>query len=90
MQEANFRCEDCGDSTTELNIHHSGYLKGVPAWEHPDELLHCLCKPHHKERQSIEESLKLEMMKRLRRVPIARLKSVFWSVMEEAMKEAAA
>lgn len=87
MSESNFCCEDCADKDTELNVHHSAYLKGVPVWEHPNELLHCLCRPCHKERQSVEESLKIEMMKRLRKVPIVRLKAVFFSVLSEALKE---
>jgi hypothetical protein len=89
LNDANFKCEDCGDEKTELNVHHSAYLRGIPAWDHPDELLHCLCRPCHKERQAVEESLKIEMMKRLRRVPIARLKAVFFAVLDEALKEAA-
>ena len=88
LSAADFKCEDCGDASTELNIHHSAYLKGQPAWEHPDELLHCLCRPCHKTRQEVEESLKIEMMKRLRRVPTKRLKAVFFYVMAEALKEA--
>jgi len=40
------------------------------------------------QRQAVEESLKIEMMKRLQRVPIARLKAVFFGVLDEALKEA--
>jgi 5-methylcytosine-specific restriction endonuclease McrA len=90
LNAANFKCENCGSPDNELNVHHSGYLKGQPAWEHPDELLHCLCRDCHKDRQQIEESLKLEMMKRLRKVPNERLKSVCFFVIEEALKETAA
>jgi 5-methylcytosine-specific restriction endonuclease McrA len=90
FKASNFKCEDadCGDDTRELNVHHSAYLKGVPVWDHPDELLHCLCRECHQERQSVEESLKIEMMKRLRKVPIERLKKVFFNVLDEALKEA--
>jgi len=56
-------------------------------WEYPDELLHALCADCHVERQQIEDSLKLELMKRLKSVPIKRLKKILWRVMEDAMKE---
>jgi hypothetical protein len=88
FQDANFKCEDCANGHEELNVHHSAYLKDIPAWDHPKELLHCLCRSCHKERQSVEDSLKIEMMKRLRRVPTERLKQVFFTVMSEALKEA--
>lgn len=89
LSAANFKCENCGATDNELNVHHSGYLKGQPAWEHPDELLHCLCRDCHKERQATEESLKLEMMKRLRRVRTERIKAVCFDILEQAIKEAA-
>jgi hypothetical protein len=89
LNAADFKCSDagCGNADNELNVHHSAYLRGVPVWEHPDELLHCLCCECHKERQAVEESLKIEMMKRLRKVPIERLKTMFFYVLSEALKE---
>jgi len=89
LNAANFKCENCGSVNNELNVHHSAYLKGQPAWEHPVELLHCLCRPCHKERQQIEDSLKIEMMKRLRQVPTQRLKEVVFAVLKSALEEAA-
>ncbi len=87
LSDADFTCEECRNQEKELNVHHSAYLRGIPAWQHPDSLLHCLCRDCHKQRQEVEESLKLEMMKRLRRVPLERIKQIFWEVMAQAMKE---
>lgn len=55
MELHNFECEDCGNDSSTLNIHHGTYLKGKKPWEYPDELLHCLCDKCH---QNIEEALK--------------------------------
>lgn len=64
------------------------YIKGFNPWDYPKELLKCLCLQCHHERQEIETSLKIEMMKRLKHVPSARLKLIFWHTMQEAIAEA--
>lgn len=48
MERAGFKCENCEDKTTTLNVHHTYYEKGVSPWEYPDHSLQCLCEPCHK------------------------------------------
>jgi hypothetical protein len=48
MQRDEFRCARCGDSETELNVHHRRYPpRGVPLWEVDDVDLVTLCEPCH-------------------------------------------
>jgi hypothetical protein len=49
MQRENFTCEECGDVSQTLNVHHSYYEKGKSPWEYPSESLHCLCETCHSE-----------------------------------------
>lgn len=86
---ANWTCAECGDKSKQLTVHHTHYVKDWHLWEYPNELLICLCKPCHFARQDVEESMKLEMMKRLQKVPLPRLYKVFSHVMDQALKEAA-
>lgn len=58
MQDANFTCQECGDSSTTLNVHHRCYIKGRKPWEYENHCLVCLCEPCH---QSIE--LRLQNIK---------------------------
>lgn len=48
MDAAGFACEECGDKTTTLNVHHRYYAKGRKPWEYEDASLACLCEPCHK------------------------------------------
>jgi hypothetical protein len=40
-------CQYCGDTETELHIHHEYYEYGKKVWEYPDEALKTLCKVCH-------------------------------------------
>lgn len=90
LQDANWKCQECDTASDMLTVHHSHYIKGLKPWEYPAELLLCLCAPCHLERQKLEESLKIELMKRLKSVPYQRLKRMFWEVMIEALNESKA
>ena len=57
LQCASFLCEMCGDADRQLQIHHSYYERGLKPWEYPDESLHCLCEPCHKEAQRVMTEL---------------------------------
>jgi Zn finger protein HypA/HybF involved in hydrogenase expression len=57
MQRATFKCEQCEDGKSTLNVHHSYYEKGLMPWEYPDESLHCLCEPCHQEAERIRKGL---------------------------------
>lgn len=42
-----FACTSCGDTESELHVHHGYYEKGVEPWEYPDESLRTLCGDCH-------------------------------------------
>jgi hypothetical protein len=47
MSAAGFKCHQCSDSSTTLNVHHKIYHKGHAPWEYEDKELVCLCEPCH-------------------------------------------
>lgn len=55
MQIANFCCERCGDSETELHVHHRRYIPGREPWEYADHDFEVLCRNcHHREHEAEE------------------------------------
>lgn len=55
-----FACAQCGNTESELQVHHKDYFPGVKAWEYPDNDLTTLCKKCHSkenERESHEKYL---------------------------------
>jgi 5-methylcytosine-specific restriction endonuclease McrA len=90
LNSANWHCQDAGcDSPDEipLEVHHCYYLYGKKPWDYPDDAFLALCEPCHRERQKLENELKLNLLKRLRPVPIRRMAKLFWSWLDEALKE---
>lgn len=57
FQRAGFRCEDCPDPTSQLNVHHVYYLYGHYIWDHPDFLLKCVCDRCHRRRGEVEQAI---------------------------------
>jgi hypothetical protein len=49
MQLFGFSCEDCGDHSSTLHVHHGCYLKGRSPWDYPDDMYHVLCESCHKQ-----------------------------------------
>lgn len=47
----NWTCRSCGDTTTQLEIHHVEYFDGLEPWEYPDHMLKTLCHTCHKKEQ---------------------------------------
>jgi len=47
MQRDNFTCRSCGDSNTELQIHHQKYSNTGNPWDVPNDQLIVLCKNCH-------------------------------------------
>ena len=47
LEREEWACEECGDKTTTLHVHHTYYAKGKKPWEYPTESLRCLCAPCH-------------------------------------------
>lgn len=54
-QRSDFKCEDCGTSSGQLEVHHCYYLYGYEPWEYPTSSLRCLCKKCHTSRDPIEK-----------------------------------
>jgi 5-methylcytosine-specific restriction endonuclease McrA len=48
MQRDNFTCQHCGDTESQLHVHHKVYLSGKKYHDYPDELLITLCSSCHK------------------------------------------
>ena len=61
LQSAEFSCQDCGDKTKTLHVHHGRYEKGKEPWEALDSDLMCLCSFCHRHRQALEEEVKAGM-----------------------------
>lgn len=47
LKRDNKTCQLCGDSETDLHVHHKYYKKSKRAWEYPDVALVTLCKHCH-------------------------------------------
>lgn len=47
LNRADFACENCGDKTKTLEIHHLIYRSGAMAWEYDEDELQCLCSDCH-------------------------------------------
>lgn len=47
LQRDGFQCQNCGDTESELNVHHIYYDPELKAWEYPDEAYMTLCKTCH-------------------------------------------
>jgi hypothetical protein len=43
LERAKWRCEDCGEDASELQVYHCAYVRALEPWEHGDDLLMCLC-----------------------------------------------
>lgn len=47
LEAAEFTCERCFDSDTQLHVHHKRYIKGRKVWEYDREELSVLCDSCH-------------------------------------------
>ena len=47
LQRSDFQCEECGESTQTLHIHHRYYISGRMPWEYPDFCYQSLCSECH-------------------------------------------
>ncbi len=47
LERDHWRCTQCGDTQTELQVHHRWYTPGAAPWESPDSALVTLCAPCH-------------------------------------------
>ena len=57
-EDHDWKCESCGNPqgpNSELSVHHIYYTPGVMMWDHPPEIMECLCWPCHKKRQVLQQ-----------------------------------
>lgn len=54
MERDDFKCTQCGDATTKLNVHHEYYISLRDPWSYPDAALVTLCEPCHKLERSFD------------------------------------
>jgi len=59
LNRAKFKCQECGDETKELQIHHCWYEKGASPWDYDDSCYLCLCDHCHNLRQHYEKQIKM-------------------------------
>jgi len=50
-------CQECGDKTTTLHVHHRKYIKGRNPWEYDDDVLITLCETCHEKIRSKKEEI---------------------------------
>lgn len=88
LSSANWKCQDagCPYPTRTLEVHHLYYVRGRDPWDYPDDAFLALCSDCHEKRQTVERSLKVEIMKRLKFVPISRLEKLAWEMIEKALE----
>lgn|SRR5690554_440982 len=56
FERDDFKCRFCGDSCSQLHVHHTVYLPEKMPWEYPDDYLISLCYKCHED----EEKLKFD------------------------------
>lgn len=61
LNAAGFKCEDCGSSDKELQVHHCIYLKDRLPWDYNRNTLMAICDICHKWRQDWETESKAWM-----------------------------
>ena len=54
LERDQFKCRNCNDEQSQLQVHHIKYIKGRMAWEYPDKLLITLCELCHGVQNSID------------------------------------
>jgi hypothetical protein len=63
MERDDFRCCECGDKDSTLNVHHLYYEKGNDPWDYANCFLKCLCaschESWHKSRSTLLKNIAL-------------------------------
>jgi hypothetical protein len=62
MELAEFKCEICSDSESELNVHHVCYQKGKAPWDYEDHQLTCVCNKCHKSVEKVIKPLAMSLI----------------------------
>lgn len=58
LEKNGFECSCCGDSESQLHVHHRQYFKGRKVWEYADDELEVLCDSCHEEAHHTVDELK--------------------------------
>lgn len=53
-----YKCCRCGDTETQLHVHHPFYRKGAMIWEYTPYELECLCDSCHTQEHELLASIK--------------------------------
>lgn len=87
MQRDGFACSNCGDSDSELHVHHILYSRGKSPWDYDDDHLKTLCKECHSSEEEIRNQW-LELSGRTGEAPYELLRALdnmswnarFWAI----------
>jgi 5-methylcytosine-specific restriction endonuclease McrA len=88
LERDNWQCCSCGDSQSNLQVHHLLYARRDP-WDYPDDVYQTLCENCHKERQELTDKIIDAIRLSLKNVPTLRLEIVANRLFSEAMEEMA-
>ncbi|HEX7531460.1 MAG TPA: hypothetical protein VF333_09970 [Pyrinomonadaceae bacterium] len=77
MKRADFKCEDCGNTTDMQSVHHCFYIAGREPWEYEDNELRCLCEICHEDRAIIEHDFVLQVKRAMALLPFRNLYDLF-------------
>ena len=58
LERAEWHCENCGDSESELQVHHAYYTGSKKPWEYPINSLQALCVKCHKSAEELRQDAK--------------------------------
>lgn len=61
MQRDNFTCQDCGDTESQLQVHHKSYTFGNNVWEYDNDNLITLCETCHSCLTDLKKIIKLRI-----------------------------
>lgn len=78
LEAANWKCEDCGDGSLELQVHHTVYARGWQPWDYDARLLIAVCAVCHAARQQAEERIHMAVGQTTRLIPLGGLAPEFW------------
>lgn len=63
LNQAEFCCEGCGDTESQLQVHHGYYEKGKEPWEYEDDTLWCLCDKCHEKAHALKNAIDVALAK---------------------------
>ena len=61
LNRDNFTCQDCGDTESQLQVHHKSYVFGNKVWEYDNDNLVTLCETCHSCLTDLKKIIKLRI-----------------------------